>query len=53
MICRAVVLNPGFTPQVCGTIVTFQYPFQFYLPFTSLNLQQITLTAYAQSRMEN
>jgi len=53
MVCRAVVLNPTSSPPVCGTVVTFQYPFQFYLPFTSLNLQQITLTAYAQSVMEN
>ena len=55
-ICRNVQLNPSAgntqTP-VCGAVVGFQYPFQFYLPFTSLNLQQITLTAQAQSRMEN
>jgi TadE-like protein len=55
-ICRQALLNsppsPGQTPQ-CGTIVSFQYPFQFYLPFTSLNLRQVTLTAQAQSRMEN
>jgi len=38
---------------VCGTLVSFQYPFQFYLPFTSLNLTQVILTAQAQSRMEN
>jgi Flp pilus assembly protein TadG len=52
-ICRAVFLNSPSTPAQCGVIVSFQYPFQFYLPFTSLNLQQITLTAQAQSRMEN
>ena len=52
-ICRSVVLNPaGATPQ-CGTIVSFQYPFQMNLPFTSLNMQQIVLKAQAQSRMEN
>lgn len=52
-ICRSVVLNPsGVTPQ-CGTIVSFQYPFQMNLPFTSLNMQQIVLKAQAQSRMEN
>jgi TadE-like protein len=55
-VCRKVLLNsplqPNQTPQ-CGTIVSFQYPFQFYLPFTSLNLQKITLSAQAQSRMEN
>lgn len=55
-VCRSVVLNatasPPQPPQ-CGTIVSFQYPFQFYLPFTSLSMQQINLTAQAQSRMEN
>ena len=54
-ICRSVILNPtGATdPVQCGAIVSFQYPFQFYLPFTSLNNQQIILTAQAQTRMEN
>ena len=55
-ICRNAQLNPtaGNTeaPQ-CGTVVAFQYPFKFYLPFTSLNMQKIILSAQAQSRMEN
>jgi hypothetical protein len=37
---------------VCGIAVTFQYPFQFWLPFTSLNKQTIWLTAQARARME-
>jgi len=63
-ICRQVLLNsttgnapqactPGNPPQVCGTIVSFQYPFQFYLPFTSLNLSRVVMNAQGQSRMEN
>lgn len=59
-ICREVLLNsasagqpPANQPQTCGTFVSFQYPFQFYLPFTSLNLNQVILTAQAQSRIEN
>jgi hypothetical protein len=55
-ICRQALLNPPAStiqPAQCGVIVSFQYPFQFYLPFTSLNLQKITLSAQAQSRMEN
>jgi hypothetical protein len=55
-VCRQVLLNPPAAsgqPAQCGTMVSFQYPFQFYLPFTSLNLQKVTLTAQAQSRMEN
>jgi len=43
--------SPGATP-VCGVSVTFQYPFQFWLPFTSLNKQRILLTASAQVRSE-
>jgi len=55
-ICRNAQLNPtvgGTQPVQCGAVVSFQYPFKFYLPFTSLNLQQIVMTAQAQSRMEN
>ncbi|MBI3475685.1 MAG: pilus assembly protein [Acidobacteria bacterium] len=52
-ICRSVVLNPTGTVPQCGSIVSFQYPFQMNLPFTSLNLQQIVLKAQAQNRMEN
>jgi Flp pilus assembly protein TadG len=55
-ICRQALLNSPASatqPPQCGTIVSFQYPFQFYLPFTSLNMQPIVLSAQAQSRMEN
>ena len=55
-ICQQVLLNSPASatqPAQCGTIVSFQYPFQFYLPFTSLNMQKIILSAQAQSRMEN
>jgi len=55
-ICRQALLNSAVTatqPAQCGVVVGFQYPFQFYLPFTSLNFQKITLSAQAQSRMEN
>jgi hypothetical protein len=53
--CRNAWLNSAFPtqPPQCGTIVSFQYPFQFYLPGTSLNMQPIKLSAQAQSRMEN
>ncbi|MGB9072470.1 MAG: TadE family protein [Terriglobales bacterium] len=52
-VCRSVVLNATTNPPQCGTIVSFQYPFKFYFPFTSLSMQPITLSAQAQSRMEN
>jgi Flp pilus assembly protein TadG len=44
--------NPPGESQVCGTMVSFQYPFQFHLPFTSLNQQRIVMSAQGQSRME-
>jgi len=54
-VCRNVQLDlpASTTPPVCGTIVAFKYPFQFSLPFTSLNWSKIYLSAQAQSRMEN
>ena len=67
LVCREVLLNlpsnsqpptqacstPTSEAQICGAQVSFQFPFQFYLPFTSLNLTQVILNAQAQSRMEN
>ena len=40
-------------PAACGVSVSFQYPYQFYLPFTSLNMQLITLSADVQMKGEN
>jgi Flp pilus assembly protein TadG len=40
-------------PNVCGTVVSFQYPYQFYFPFTSLNMQQVNLTTQVQMVGEN
>jgi Flp pilus assembly protein TadG len=39
-------------PGVCGVSVSFQYPFSFWLPFTSLSKQQIYLQAQAEVRAE-
>jgi Flp pilus assembly protein TadG len=54
-VCQQALLNAPASTQApqCGAVVSFQYPFSFYLPFTSLNLQQVILSAQAQSRMEN
>jgi hypothetical protein len=53
-VCQNVQLNPtAGQPVQCGAVVSFQYPFTMSLPFTSLNMTQIILTAQAQSRMEN
>jgi TadE-like protein len=53
-ICRNMVLNQGASsPPVCGVIISFQYPHQFVLPFTSLNNQRILLKAQVEMRGED
>lgn len=48
-----VQLNPGTTgPPACGVTVSFQYPYQFYFPFTSLNQQMIILKTEVQMASE-
>ncbi len=37
---------------VCGISVSLQYPFQFWLPFTSLNQQRIWISSSALVRLE-
>jgi Flp pilus assembly protein TadG len=36
----------------CGISVSFQYPYKFWLPFSSLNNQTVNLRAQAQMRAE-
>lgn len=52
--CNNVLISPPASPgpQVCGVAVTFQYPYQFWLPFTSLNMQQIALKVNVQMKGE-
>ena len=45
--------NNGGGAGVCGVSVSFQYPYTFWLPFTSLNKQTIQLQAQSQMRAEN
>jgi len=52
-VCSSVLLNSTTQPAQCGAMVSFQYPYQFYLPFTSVNMRTFILSAQAQSRMEN
>jgi Flp pilus assembly protein TadG len=40
-------------PSACGTRVSFEYPYRFNLPFTSLNEQLITLKADVQVPSED
>ena len=49
-ICRSVQLNDGNPgPPVCGVTVSFKYPYQFWFPFTSLNMQNISIKASVQA----
>ena len=53
-ICRNMQLNQGQTsPPVCGVIVSFQYPYQFSLPFLPVSSQQILLKAQVEMRSED
>ncbi len=38
---------------LCGISVSLQYPYKFWLPFTSVNKQTIWISASARARMEN
>ncbi len=52
-VCSSVQLNSTIgQPVPCGTLVSFRYPVPFHIPFTSLGLGQVMLTARAQTRME-
>ena len=46
-----VQLTPGGKP-VCGISVSFEYPYKFWLPFSTLNQQGIQLQAVARVRTE-
>jgi hypothetical protein len=52
--CNNVQITPATQTgvQVCGATASFQYPYQFWLPFTSLNNQQITLKVNVQMKGE-
>jgi Flp pilus assembly protein TadG len=41
------------TPQQCGVAITFTYPYQLEIPFTSVNLTNLNLKTSAQMRLEN
>ena len=43
---------PNYSPQVCGTAVSMQYPFQLPVPFAPANVRNMIITAEIQSRFE-
>jgi Flp pilus assembly protein TadG len=47
-----VQLTGTTTTGLCGVSVTIQYPFQFWLPFTSINNQLIWIQASSRVRLE-
>lgn len=51
---RNQILDPSdpASSQVQGVVITFGYPFQFVIPFTSLNLTTITINTQVQMRQE-
>ncbi len=52
---QAVVMNPTSpaAAQQCGVQVSFKYPVQFAIPFTSLNATTINISTNVMMRMEN
>ena len=52
---QAVVMNPtsDSSARECGIEVSFQYPIQLAIPFTSLNARTINIPASSTMRMEN
>jgi len=57
-VCRNMVLSQSPTSSttlapVCGVIVSFQYPYQFVLPFASMSNQRILLKAQVEMRGED
>jgi Flp pilus assembly protein TadG len=49
-----VQLDPDdATPHICGIRLSFEYPYTFSLPFTSVNLSTINLSTTVQMRLEN
>jgi hypothetical protein len=48
-----VLLDPNDpTPNICGLRLSFDYPYTFSLPFTSVNLTTINLSTTVQMRLE-
>jgi Flp pilus assembly protein TadG len=52
---QAVVMNPtsDSSSQQCGIQVSFKYPLQLAIPFTSLNASTISIPTSVTMRMEN
>lgn len=52
-VCRGVRLTSATNNlPTCGALVSFQYPYQFHFPFTTLDMQLFNLPAAAEVPME-
>ncbi len=47
-----VTLNPGSDSQETGVVISFSYPVQLVIPFTTLNASTITISTQVQMRQE-
>lgn len=46
-------LNPGDVNRQCGVVISFQYPYQLNIPFTSLRFTTLHLKTQVQMRRED
>ncbi|HXX01131.1 MAG TPA: TadE/TadG family type IV pilus assembly protein [Candidatus Acidoferrales bacterium] len=49
---NVLLVDSTSAEPVCGVSVSFEYPYQFWLPFTTLNQQQLQLQAIARVKAE-
>lgn len=54
---QAMWINPDVPSNQqsgqCGVQISFQYPVQLYIPFTTLNASTVNISTHAQMRFEN
>lgn len=51
--CQKAQLLENTYPQQCGVVISFTYPVQMAIPFTSVNATTINIPAQSQMRLEN
>jgi Flp pilus assembly protein TadG len=51
--CQKTAWLENTYPQQCGVVISFSYPLELAIPFTSLNASTIDIKASAQMRLED
>ncbi len=51
--CQKTVWLENTYPQQCGVSISFTYPVQLVIPFTSVNATTVDIPAHAQMRLED